>query len=157
MDERPNTRTLHKELVEHLVRSMEHEGLTIDAADAPGYRKPGNVKSGRRRARFRPDVVARDGRRTIFGVVKSEAEARDGQLRDQLETFAGKCRMVVICIPEEAARQTVDALFQNADMPHWRKMRLLRHPDTKWQEAPRPAKGRPPSTMPDVKVVIEGP
>jgi hypothetical protein len=128
---------LHEELVEHLVRSMEQEGFTIEAADAPGYQKPGHVKPGLRRSRFRPDVVARDGRRTIFGVAKSEGEASKPYVRDQLETFAGKCRMLVICIPEEAADQAVDTLFHNADMLHSQRMRLLRHPDTKWQEVPR--------------------
>src|SRR5881398_2873222 len=125
---------LQEELVGHLVRCMEREGLTIEAAHAPGYRKPGNVKPGLSRSRFRPDVVARDGRRTIFGVAKSEAEASKGYVRDQLETFAGKCRMLVICIPEEAANQAVERLFHNPEMQHWRKMRLLRHPDTNWQE-----------------------
>ena len=147
----------HEELVEHLVRSMEEQGLSVVAADAPGYRKPRHVKSGLRRSKFRPDVVARDGRRTIFGVARSEAEATQGDLRDQLETFAGNCRMVVICVPEKAANQAMDALFQNADMLHWRKMRLLRHPGTRWQEVPRPrrAMGQPTFNHVSVRVVIE--
>ena len=146
----------HEELVAHLVRSMEQRGLEIVAADAPGYRKPRHVKAGLRRLRFRPDVVARDGRRTIFGVAKSEAEASQGDLRDQLETFAGKCRMVVICVPERAADQAKATLFLNADMLHWRKMRLLRHPGTEWQEVrrSRTAAGQPIFND-AVRVVIE--
>jgi hypothetical protein len=132
---------LHEELVWHLVLCMKQEGLTIEAADVPGYRRPGVVKPGLLKSRFRPDVVARDGRRTIFGVAKSAPEASRADVRDQLETFASKCRMLVICIPQEAANQVVSALFHNADMPHWRKMRLLRHPDPKWQEVPRRPRG----------------
>jgi hypothetical protein len=147
--------SLHEGLVQHLVRSMEQEGLTIEAADAPGYRKPGRVKPGLGRARFRPDVVARDGRRTIFGVAKTETEASKAHVRDQLETFAGKCRMLVICLPDEAADQAVDALFHNADMPHRGKMRLLRHPDTKWQEVSRRPQARSGPRHASVRVVDE--
>jgi hypothetical protein len=148
---------LHEELVAHLVRCMEREGLTIEAADAPGYRKPGHVKPGLRRSRFRPDVVARDGRRTIFGVAKSEAEASQAYVPDQLETFAGKCRILVICIPQDAADQTVDTLFRNADMLHSQKLRLLRHLDSKWQEVPRTpqATRRPNSDHVSVRVMVE--
>ena len=127
----------HDELVAHLVSCMEQEGLTIEAAHVPGYRRPGHVKSGLPRSRFRPDVVARDGRRTIFGVAKTEAEASRAYVREQLETFSGKCRMLVICIPQEGADQAVETLFLNTDMLGRQKMRLLRHPDTKWQEGPR--------------------
>ena len=148
----------HQELVEHLIRSMEQEGLTIEAADAPGHRRPGHVKAGLRRSRFRPDVVARDGRRTIFGVAKSEAEASHRYVRDQLETFAGKCRMLVVCIPRESAHPAVDALFDDADMLRWRKVRLLRHPDTRWQAVHRTRQAalRPTSDHASVIVVVEG-
>ena len=141
----------HGELVAHLLRSMEQEGLTIEAADAPGHRK---VKAGLRRSRSRPDVVARDGRRAIFGVAKSAADASKADAQDQLEALAGKCRMLVICIPKEAADQAVDTLFQNADMPLRRKMRLLRYPEARWQELPRRQQAtRPPA--PGVRVVVE--
>jgi hypothetical protein len=129
---------------------MEREGLTIEAADAPGHRK---VKAGLRRARFRPDVVARDGRRAVFGVAKSATEASKANVQDQLETLAGNCRMLVICIPQEAANQAMDTLFQNADLPHWRKMRLLRYPEARWQELPRRQATRQPTA--GVRVVVE--
>jgi hypothetical protein len=130
---------------------MEREGLTIEAADAPGHRK---VKAGLRRSRSRPDVVARDGRRTIFGVAKSAAEASKADVQDQLEALAGKCRMLVICIPREAADQAVDTLFQNVDMPLWGKMRLLRYPEARWQELPRRQQTTRQPT-PAVRVVVE--
>jgi hypothetical protein len=105
---------------------------------------------------LRPDVVARDGRRTIFGVAKSEAEASRARVRDQLETFSGKCRTLVICIPQEGADQAADALSHNADMIGWQKMRLLRHPDTKWQEVPRtPQAARRPTDHVSVRVIAE--
>lgn len=143
------------ELVEHLVRCMEQQGLTIEAADAPGYRKPGHIKQGLRRSRLRPDVVARDGRRTIFGVAKSEAEASEAHVPDQLETFAGKCRMLVICIPKQAANQAVDTVFHNVDMQLSRKMRLLRHPDANWREVPRRSQATKPATFDPRVVVVE--
>ena len=157
MDKCLNIRSSHEELVAHMVRCMEQEGLTIEAADAPGYPKPGHVKAGLRRSRFRPDVVARDGRRTIFGVAKSEAEASKAYVRDQLETFATKCRMLVICIPQEAADQAVDALFANTDMLGRGKMRLLRHLDSKWREVPRtPQETRLPTfDHASVRVMVE--
>jgi hypothetical protein len=146
----------HQELVEHLVRCMELQGFTIEAADAPGYRKPGNVKSGLRRSRVRPDVVARDGRRTIFGVAKGGAEASDAQVGDQLETFAGRCRMLVICIPKQAANQAGDTRFHSVDVQLSRKMRLLRHPDISWQEMPRRAQASRPATFdPVVRIVAD--
>jgi hypothetical protein len=145
---------LHEELVEHLMHSMEQEGLTIEAADAPGHRRPGHVKAGLRRSRFRPDVVALDGRRTIFGVAMTEAEASNAYVRNQLETFAGKCRMLVICIPQEAADQAVDALFHDADMLRRRKMRLLRYPDTKWQELPRTPQGTTRPSFDHASVIL---
>jgi hypothetical protein len=122
------------ELVEHLVRCMEAAGLEIEAAGAPGYRKPGHIKGGFLRSKLRPDVVARDGRRAIFGVAVSSPEEC---VREQLEVLAGKCRTVVICVSAEAAGPAVDDLLQDAGKPHWRKMRLLRHPQTQWQEMPR--------------------
>jgi hypothetical protein len=155
VDRRLNTR--NEELVEHLVRCMEQEGLTIEAANAPGYRRPRPVKSGLWRARFCPDVVARDGRRVIFGVVQSEVAASSESFRNQLETFASKCRMLVICVPGHAADRAVEVLFHNADMPHWRKMRLLRHPNAKWQDVPKRAKTRRRNfDHPTVTVVEEG-
>jgi hypothetical protein len=144
----------HDELVAHLVRCMEQEGLTIEAADARGYRRPGHVKSGLPRSRFRPDVVARDGRRTIFGVAKTEAEAGRAYVREQLETFSGKCRTLVICIPQEGADQAMDALFLNKDMVGRQKMRLLRYPGTKWQEVSRtPQATRRPADHVSVVIV----
>jgi hypothetical protein len=144
----------HQELVEHLMRSMEQEGLTIEAADVPGHRRPGHVKTGLRRSRFRPDVVALDGRRTIFGVDKTEAEMSSGYVRHQLETFAGKCRMLVICMPQEAADQAVEGLFQNATMLRSQKMRLLRHPDSKWQEVPRTRQAKTRRTLDHASVIV---
>jgi hypothetical protein len=158
VDERPGKvkGPSREELVAHLVRCMEQEGLTIEAAAAPGYPKPGHVKAGLRRSRLRPDVVARDGRRAIFGVAKTEAEASNAYVRDHLETFASKCRMLVICIPQEAADQAVDALFDDRDMLHSRKMRLLRHLDSKWQEVPRTARATKRPTFDHVSVRIMG-
>jgi hypothetical protein len=145
-----------EELVAHLVRCMEQTGLTIEAADVPGYRRPGHVKPGLPRSRFRPDVVARDGRRTIFGMAKSEGEASRAYVRDQLETFTRKCRMLVICIPQEGADQAVDALFLNSDMVRRNKVRLLRHPDTKWQEVLKtPQPTRRPADHVSVRVIVE--
>ena len=142
MDGRPNTRS-KEELVAHLVRSMQQHGLVIQEANAPGYRKPGHIKSGLRRSKVRPDVVALDGRRTIFGIVSSK-----GDVDDQLEALAAKCRVVVICLPEKAA----DGLVTISETPSWRKLRLLRYPHTDWEEVrrPRQASGQPI----DVRVVI---
>ena len=127
----------HEELVLHLVRCMEREGLTIEGADAPGYSKPRQVKRfGMRPGRARPDVVARDGRRTILGEAKTALEIGDGQVPDQLDAFASKCRLLVVCVPEGAVEEAV-ALLNRADMPHRPKMRLLRYPQAKWDEFPK--------------------
>jgi len=145
-----------EELVAHLVRCMEQAGLTIEAADVPGYRRPGQVKPGLPRSRFRPDVVARDGRRTIFGVARSEGEASRAYVRNQLETFTGKCRMLVICIPHEGADQALDPLFLNSDMLRSKKVRLLRHPDTEWQEVLKtPQPTRRPADHVIVRIIVE--
>ena len=140
-----------QELIEHLMRAMEGAGLEIEAALAPGYRKPAHVKAGFLRSKPRPDVVARDGRRAIFGVAVSNAEDCS---REQLEILAGNCRTVVICVSAEAAGPAVDDLLQDAAKPHWKKMRLLRHPQTQWQEMPR---RRPTGATinPVIRVVVE--
>ena len=138
-------RNTRQELVEHLVRCMEQQGLTIEAADASGYRKPGHVKSGLRRSKSRPDVVARDGRRTIFGIVHGG---------DQLEALAGKCRTLVICVPKAVADEATSTLFHSVDTQLSRKMRLLKHPDTSWQEMPKRLQAsRPPAFDPVVRIV----
>jgi hypothetical protein len=124
---------------------MEQQGLTIEAADAPGHRKPAPVKSGLRRSRVRPDVVARDGRRTIFGVVHGG---------DQLEVLAGKCRTLVICVPQAVADQAASTLLHGVDMQLSRKMRLLKHPDTSWQEMPKRLQAsRPAAFDPVVRIL----
>jgi hypothetical protein len=140
-------KTTRQELVEHLVLCMEQQGLTIEAADAPGHRKPPHVKSGLRRSRVRPDVVARDGRRTIFGIVHGG---------DQLEVLAGKCRTLVICVPKAVADEAASTLLHNVDTQLSRKMRLLKHPDTSWQEMPRRAHAaRLPAFDPVVRIVAD--
>jgi hypothetical protein len=125
----------HEELVLHLVRCMEREGLTIEGADAPGYSKPRQMKRlGLRRAR--PDVVARDGRRTILGEAKTAQEIGEGHVPGQLDAFASKCRLLIVCVPEGVVNEAV-ALLNRADMPHRPKMRLLRYPRAKWDEFPK--------------------
>ena len=125
-----------EELVLHLVRCMEREGLTIEAADAPGYTKPSAVKRGLRPGRGRPDVIARDGRRTILGAAKTAQGIGESHVPGQLETFASKCRLLVVCVPEEVADDAI-ALLNAADMPHRPKVRLLRYPQAKWDEFPK--------------------
>jgi hypothetical protein len=135
-----------EDLVRHLVLCMEQAGFTIEATDASGFAKPRQVKRfGLRPGRFRPDVVARDGRRTVFGEARSGAEISDKQTSERLETLARHCRLLVICLPEEVADEAIDTLFLKAHLPHWHKMRVLRYPRATWQELPRGAgrKGPP--------------
>ena len=129
-----------KDLVRHLVLCMEQEGFTIEAAGVPGYPKPPQVKRfGLRPGRFRPDVVARDGRRTVFGIAKAGEEIGEAYVPEQLESFAQISRLLVICLPEAAADGAIETLFLKEHLPHWRKMRLLRYPAEKWQEVPKAA------------------
>ena len=133
-------RAPREELVQHLVRCMEQQGLTVEAADAPGYRMPRLVKLLRRRSsRLRPDVIAKDGRRTVFGAVKCGSEIGEAHLADHLESLASKCRLLIVCIPEAAADEAVDTLFHQAPMPQRQKIRLLRYPKTRWEDIPKSA------------------
>jgi hypothetical protein len=118
---------------------MEYECLTIEAAGVPGHPSPGRVKRGLRRARLRPDVVARDGRRAVLGIALSGSQIGKIYVPDQLDTIARRCRKLVICVAEEAADETIDTLF-GKPMTHWRKMRMLTYPETKWEEVARAAK-----------------
>src|SRR5919109_725458 len=122
----------HEELVRHLVYSMEEQGLEIEAADLYGRPKPKQVKFGLRPGRSRPDVVAKDGRRTVFGVALTPTEITASHTPAKLETLAQRCRTLVVCVAEEAAQQALDALFNGANIPHRPKLRLLRHPLGKW-------------------------
>jgi hypothetical protein len=125
--------------VQHLVRGMVEQGLEIEAADAPGHPKPKPVKRSLRPERSRPDVVARDGRRTVFGEALSASDIGQSHMPEKLATLAQKCRTLVVCVPEAAAQQAIDTLFNRDQMPHRPKMRLLRHPHTKWEEPPKAA------------------
>jgi hypothetical protein len=145
----------HEELVLNLVRAMKQEGLTIEAADAPGFPKPPQMKRfGLRASRSRPDVIGRDGRRTIFGEAKLGSEIGESYVPDQLESFASKCRLLVVCIPKEAADEAIDTLFDKAHIPHSARIRLLTYPETKWRDLPRrPAKkGRAQLDFPKVEI-----
>jgi len=133
---------LHEELVEHLLRCMEQAGMSIEAASAPGHPKPAPVtRLGLRPRRFRPDAVARDGRRTIMGEAMTAAELADGKSANRLETLSRNCRILILCIPDGAAEETVASLLRSAGMPH-AKGRLLRYPRESWEELPRTADPR---------------
>ena len=129
---------LREVLVEHLLHLMEHESCTIDAAGVPGYPRPRRLKLGIRRSRLRPDVMARDGRRTILGIVLNESQMREA-LPDQLDAFARNCRLLVICVTEEVADEAIGILSRRPT-PHWGRMRLLRYPETTWEEMVKAAK-----------------
>lgn len=129
---------LRGQLVLHLVSCMEQEGITIEAAEAPGYPRPRqNKRFGLRTGRLRPDVAGRDGRRAILGVVTCGAQIGEAHLSGQLDALARECRTLVVCIPGETPEHAIDSAFPGERMPHRRKMRVLRYPDTKWQELRR--------------------
>jgi hypothetical protein len=119
----------------HLMGCMEQQGITIEAAEASGYPRPRQIKRfGLRSRGLRPDVVGRDGRRTILGAVKCGPQIGAAHLSGQLEAIARECRMLVVCMPEDTADDMIEAVFLGEQMPHWRKLRLLRYPDAKWRE-----------------------
>jgi hypothetical protein len=127
----------HEELVRHLVYSMEEQGLEIEAADLYGRAKPKPVKVGLRPGRSRPDVVAKDGRRTIFGEALVSSDIRDPHTPEKMATLAQKCRELVICVSEDAVQHALDALFNRDQLPHRPKMRLLIHPLATWHDPPK--------------------
>jgi hypothetical protein len=129
---------LREELGHHLLRCMEHHGLTIEAAGVGGHPKPGRFKLGLMRSRLRPDVVARDGRRSILGIALGRAELGDAAAPDRLDSLAQKCRLLVVCVGAECADEAIETLFRKP-MPHWRKMRLLTYPESKWEDVARAA------------------
>jgi hypothetical protein len=116
---------------------MEEQGVEIETADAPGHRKPKPVKRGLRPDRLRPDVVARDGRRTVFAKALESSDIASSYVPEMLATLAQKCRLLIICVPEDAALHAIDALFNTGNLPNRPKMRLLRHPRTKWEDPPK--------------------
>jgi hypothetical protein len=125
------------DLIQHLIGSMEKAGLEVEAADASGYAKPRQTKAlGLRRRRARPDVIAKDGRRTVFGAALADGDAG---VSDHLETLARHCRVLVICISDGDADQAIQTLFFDQHLPHWHKMRILRYPAEGWQELPKAA------------------
>jgi hypothetical protein len=128
-----------KMLVQHLVRAMEQENLSIEAATIPGHRRPARQKlGGLKRSRLRPDVLARDGRRAILGLVLDRSQIHEPHLADELEAFAVNCRLLVICVAADAAEQAIDVFVRNP-RPHWGKLRLLTHPGTQWEEVAKAA------------------
>jgi hypothetical protein len=127
----------HQELVRHMVFCMEEQGVEIEAADLDGRPKPKPVKRGLRPARSRPDVVAKDGRRTVFGLALTPAEIAEPHAPEKLEILAQKCRLLIVCVAEEAAQQAIETLFSGAQMSHRPKLRLMRHPLGKWEDPPK--------------------
>jgi hypothetical protein len=127
-----------EQLVEHLLRVMEQQGFTIEAASVRGHRAPGRMRRGLKRTRLAPDVVARDGRRSILGIALDRQQLREPHVSKELGTYAGTCRMLVICVAQEQANAAIHVLFDNP-MPNWRKMRLLRCPGTNLEEVSRMA------------------
>ena len=91
------------------------------------------MRRGLKRARLAPDVVARDGRRSVLGFALDPQQFRQPSVPNELDTYAGTCRMLVICVAEENSNAAIHVLFDKP-MPNWRKMRLLRRPGTKLEE-----------------------
>jgi hypothetical protein len=129
------------ELGQHLLGVLEQQGLTIEAATAPGYPQPGRMRLGIRRARLRPDVVAHDGRRTVLGIALDKELIRAAYVPAELDAYAGTCRMLVICVTQESANQAIQVLFDKP-VPNWRKMRLLRSPGERFEDVSRAANDR---------------
>jgi hypothetical protein len=127
----------HEELVRHLVFCMEEQGLEVEAADLPSREKPKPLKRGLRPGRSRPDVVARDGRRMVFGVALPASEIGHSHMPEKLATLAPKCRLLIVCVSSESAQYALDTLFNAPSLPHRPKMRLLRHPLGKWEDPPK--------------------
>jgi hypothetical protein len=127
----------HEDLVRQLVRSMEEQGLEIEAAELYGRAKPKPVKVGLRPGRSRPDVVARDGRRTVFGLALLPSDISAAHMPEKVATLAQKCRLLVIVVSEDAVQQALDTLFNRERLAHRPKMRLLRHPALKWEDPPK--------------------
>jgi hypothetical protein len=129
----PGQTASHEELVEHMLRAMERQGLEIEAASTGGHAKPKRIRPGLKRTRLRADVVARDGRRTVIGIALDSRLIREGYVPRDLDAYAGACRMLVICIDQACAGQAIHVLFDKP-MPNWRKMRLLRRPGTELED-----------------------
>ncbi len=130
----------HREmLVQHLVRVMEQASLSIQAAATPGHRRPARLKlGGLKRSRLRPDVLARDSRRAVLGLVLDRSQIYEPYVPDELDAFASNCRLLVICVAAPAADEAIDIFIRNPK-PHWGKMRLLTHPGTQWEEVAKAA------------------
>jgi hypothetical protein len=136
-NESTNAKPSREELVRHLLRAMEEQGLEIEAADLYGRAKPKPVRLGLRPGRSRPDVMARDGRRTAFGLALLQSDIGAAHMPEKLATLAQKCRLLVICVSEDDAQHALDTLFNRERLAHRRKMRLLRHPRLKWEDPPK--------------------
>jgi hypothetical protein len=133
---------LHDELVQHLLRCMEKAGMEIGAASAAGYGRPAPVtRLGLRPRRWRPDVVARDGRRAVFGAAMTEDELAGSKAGDRLGTLSRNCRTLILCIPADVEEEAVETMLRGSDMPH-AKGRLLRYPRETWEELPKSADPR---------------
>jgi hypothetical protein len=137
---RPPEGAAHEVLVAHLVRCMEREGLEIVGADIPGHPKPQALKRlSLRPSRARPDVVARDGRRTIFGEAKSGSQIAEGYVGSQLESFARNSRLLIVCVSKEASDRAVDVLLDAAHTQYRSKFRLLVYPEDTWEDLSKAA------------------
>jgi len=130
-----------EELVQHLLRVLENQKFEIEAAGVGGHPRPARIRLGLRRARLRPDVVARDGRRSVVGFALDRQLIREPYVPDELDAYAGTCRLLVICVADESADLAIKVLFDKP-MPNWRKMRLLRLPGEKFEEVPKAANER---------------
>jgi hypothetical protein len=116
---------LHKRLVLHLADTLKARDDDVQAVAAPGHPWQWEVFRWRwSEGRF-PDVIARRGRRRIYGDAKLGARDVKRPL-PQLALFAALSRELVICVPEAELRATAGALADAWGLRrHFGRLRLL--------------------------------
>jgi len=115
---------LHKRLVLHLADTLKGRGDLVQAVAAPGYAHPREVFRWRWSPGRIPDVVARDGRRRVFGDAKLHAADVKRSL-SQLTLLATLSRELVICVPEAELQATAEVLDDAWGLRHFGRLRLL--------------------------------
>ncbi len=123
---------LHRHLVQHIVVVMRARGLAIVSVDARGSHRPEEVRRWPwQELWFRPDVVARYGRRRIYGDAKRNA--RDVQACvGQLVVLAAMSSEMVICVPDAELASTAHVLDDSWGLRSYRRLRLLGDRSLAW-------------------------
>lgn len=114
---------LHSRLVQHLAEAMRSASFSDVEIHGDGRQPEKVFRHAWSLGGHIPDVVGREGRRTVYGDAKLGASDVRRSF-PQLEVFAKHGRELMICVPQTEIHGTADMLADEWKR-HYRRLRLV--------------------------------